>query len=38
MQLGNNDNNGRSDMDLFHSGEHYHAYNYMGAHKANMLG
>ncbi len=38
MQLGNNDNNERSDMDLFHSGEHYHAYRYMGAHKANMLG
>ena len=37
MQIGQEDN-GRSDMDLFHSGEHYHAYRYMGAHKANILG
>ena len=38
MQLGNSENNERSELELFHSGENYHAYRYMGAHKANMLG
>ena len=38
MQLGNNEFNERSDIDLFHSGEHYHAYNYMGAHKEHRDG
>ena len=38
MQLGNNELNERSDIDLFHSGEHYHAYNYMGAHRAHRDG
>ncbi len=38
MQLTNGENTQRSDYDLFHSGEHYHAYRFMGSHKANMLG
>lgn len=38
MQVGNNDVNERSEMDLFHAGENYHAYRYMGAHKATLNG
>ncbi len=38
MQLSNSEYNERSEMELFHSGENYHAYRYMGAHKANVLG
>ena len=38
MQLGNNENNGNLDEYLFHSGELYRAYKYMGAHKDNRLG
>ena len=38
MQLGGNEGYQRSELDLFHSGENHHAYRYMGAHKANMLG
>ena len=38
MQLGNNENNGNMDEYLFHSGELFRAYNYMGAHKENRLG
>ena len=38
MQLGNNEDNRELDEYLFHSGEHYRAYNYMGAHKENRLG
>ena len=38
MQLGNNEMNERSDQELFHSGENYHAYNYMGAHKEHRDG
>ncbi len=38
MQLGNNEMNERSDQELFHSGENYRAYNYMGAHKEHRDG
>ncbi len=38
MQLGNNDNKRELDEYLFHSGEHFRAYLYMGAHKENRLG
>ena len=38
MQLNSGENNERSELDLFHSGENYHAYRYMGAHKGGILG
>ena len=34
MQLVNNDLNDRFPLDLFHIGENYQAYKYMGAHRA----
>ncbi len=37
MQIGP-DNTGRSELELFHSGENYHAYRFMGAHKMNIDG
>ncbi len=37
MQIGN-EGNERSELDLFHSGENYHAYRFMGAHKMNING
>ena len=37
MQIGP-DYNGRSELDLFHSGEFYHAYSFMGAHKISFDG
>ena len=38
MQLGNGENNERSELDLFHSGENYHAYRFLGAHRLNING
>ena len=38
MQLQSGENNERSELELFHSGENYHAYRYMGAHKGGILG
>lgn len=38
MQLANGGINDRFPLDLFHMGENYQAYNYMGAHRANVLG
>ena len=32
------DNTNRSELELFHSGENYHAYRFMGAHKMNING
>ncbi len=37
MQIGP-ENNDRSELDLFHSGENYHAYRFMGAHRMNIDG
>ena len=37
MQIGP-ENTGRTELELFHSGENYHAYRFMGAHKMNILG
>ena len=38
MQLENSTGNERSELDLFHSGENYHAYKYLGAHRATVNG
>ncbi len=38
MQLGNGENNERSELDLFHSGENYHAYRFMGSHRVTVDG
>ena len=32
------DNDNRSELELFHSGENYHAYRFMGAHRMNING
>lgn len=37
MQIGPANTN-RSELELFHSGENYHAYRFMGAHKMNING
>ena len=37
MQIGP-ENDGRTELELFHSGENYHAYRFMGAHKMNING
>ena len=37
MQIGP-ENDGRTELELFHSGENYHAYRFMGAHKLNIDG
>ncbi len=38
MQLGNGEKNARSALELFHNGENYHAYRFLGAHKTEMNG
>ncbi len=37
MQIGP-ENDGRTELELFHSGENYHAYRFMGAHRMNIDG
>ena len=37
MQIGP-ENDGRTELELFHCGENYHAYRFMGAHKLNING
>lgn len=37
MQIGP-ENDNRSELELFHSGENYHAYRFMGAHRMNING
>ncbi len=38
MQSVNSENNERSELDLFHSGENFHAYRFLGAHKMTIDG
>ena len=37
MQIGS-EGRERSELDLFHSGENFHAYKFLGAHKMNING